>query len=164
MRVTHTETPLPRRWLGSKLGEGAVAEADVVIRRRGRLAVKVLVYGGKRALRRGWKTVTGRDPGTGCAGVCVELGEVATAYGPDGSETRRRICDRRYVAVIGLLRSKLTMSVITHESVHAAFAYSRRNTAPAPDEGKNAEERVCYPAGAIAAGVVAALYRVKLLR
>ena len=68
--------------------------------------------------------------------------------------------DRRYFAAMGLARGHLGMEIITHESVHAAFAYAKRtgtkNIWTRAVDGLD-EELVCYPAGNIARRVVTLL-------
>lgn len=55
--------------------------------------------------------------------------------------------DPIYFCLIILNLGDLTVDTVTHESVHAGYAYSYRSPKKAPHGDKNHEENVCYPAG-----------------
>ena len=44
-----------------------------------------------------------------------------------GRERSTLVCDPRYFAIMGLVLGHLNMEIVTHESVHAAFAYAGRH-------------------------------------
>ena len=69
--------------------------------------------------------------------------------------------DPRYFCVIALTKNNLTMEVITHESVHAAYCFIKRKsrTPWAKLAKENDEEEVAYPAGRIAAAINRELYK-----
>ena len=69
---------------------------------------------------------------------------------------RRREVDGRYFCCIGLLERHLKMRIISHESVHAAFCYARRQSRNQWDKlaRDSDEEAIAYPAGEITRGIV----------
>jgi hypothetical protein len=138
-----------------------VAEADVTLHPRGRLAVKVLVFDKPRSLCRFWRDALGNPTSRDTRGIVNGLGVQVEDY--RGGELRRVFMrgDPRFFAVMGLCLGWLSMEVVSHEAVHAAYAYEER-------VGRNMfgaaaadfdEERIAYPAGRIAAGVNAFLHR-----
>lgn len=66
------------------------------------------------------------------------------------------------------LRNALYAEIITHESVHAAFAFSRRTrrrNLPWRDHiTDHPEEEIAYPAGAIAQDITSKLYELDLFQ
>jgi hypothetical protein len=56
------------------------------------------------------------------------------------------------------------MEIISHESVHAGFAYAKRIKKTPRDQHALSfdEEAVCYPSGAIAAAINRAVYKAGL--
>lgn len=134
---------------------GLVAEADITPHGRGRLAAKLLVFDVPRSLARFWKKGLGHSLGRGCKGAVNALSRTVTRFDKDGKpEWKRYEGDPRYFCIIGLCVGWLSMEIIAHESVHAGFAYEKRVKrnlfGPACDFD---EERVAYPAGAIAAAI-----------
>jgi hypothetical protein len=69
-------------------------------------------------------------------------------------------CDPRYFCVIGLTIGNLSMECITHESVHAGFAFAARHRRDfwVPQPQDYCEEDVAYPAGRIAKRINAFLH------
>jgi hypothetical protein len=155
-----TKRPLPRRWSGRRKAGGLVAEVDIRIRPRGRLCAKLLVFRNPTALRRFWRDGLGKgDLGRGCCGAVNALS--LTKVDPGTGRELEYVGDRRYFCVIGLSVGWLSMDVVCHEAVHAAYCYERRVRrnlfgAAAADFD---EERIAYPAGFIAAAVNRFLHR-----
>jgi len=60
-----------------------------------------------------------------------------------------------------LVEDHLTMRIITHESVHAGFAFAKRRARSWWDAEARAfdEEAIAYPTGEIARNIVVALNR-----
>jgi hypothetical protein len=156
---------LPTSWINMRRNSGIVAECDVSFSRGSRIAAKVLFFKNKTDLRKFWDWL--RDGhgtkvggiGKGCEGVVNSLMVQVEDYSK-GEDSPRRVFlrgDPRYFCVVGLLTNRLTMEIVTHESVHVGFAYAkrkgRRNLFRGIDPD-NPEEEVCYPAGRFAAAVV----------
>ena len=123
---------------------------------RGRLFCKVLIFSNQAALRRFW--VRGLKNGRlgRCRGVVNALVKTTQKVAADGTVGRMRIVtDPRYFAVMGLVKEDLTMEVLTHESVHAGFAYAKRvKRSPWAKYADLDEEEVAYPSGVIAREIV----------
>lgn len=156
MRVVHSETPLPKVWQDLPHGDLALDFFDLQVTRRSRLRIKLCVFPGITALRKFWRhALTVPVPARGCFGLCTRLSCVVIP--PEGPRYYR--VDPTYICAIGLLKSELSMEIITHESVHAACAYLDRvrGTLRVPDADVNAEEPIAYAVGRIAARVNAAL-------
>lgn len=152
---------LPRRFASSP---GLLAHGDVRVN-RGRLRAKVLVFDKPASLHRFWKVGLRKGAlGTRCLGAVNALGCYCSKFSKAG-EIRTIETDHRYFCVIGLVVGHLSMKVITHESVHAAFAFANRKSRAWWDkEAKsNDEESIAYPVGEIASGIVGLLLREKLL-
>jgi hypothetical protein len=148
---------LPSTFRSHPNGGGIVAEFDVRPSRHARLVAKVLVFSSKRAMRRFWAKALGRDDlGPRCEGAVNSL--LYQYQNPETGDVLRVGGDPRYFCVMGLLRRRLTTEIICHESVHVGFAYHNR-VARSPFAGPDdlEEERVAYPAGAVAAAILANL-------
>lgn len=153
MRFVPSKRPLPRCWKRHPAAKGLVAETDIRVHRRGRLAAKLLVFDGKKSLRKFWRAaVHADDLGPECYGVVNAFGRERW---PEGERDRAVLeGDARYFCLVGLCLGGLSMEVVTHEAVHAAFNYEKRVKrnlfGPAADFD---EERIAYPAGIIAAAI-----------
>lgn len=152
MRLVPTK-PMPRLWSGHPAARGLIGEADLspLASRGGKLRAKLLVFDRASNLRRFWREGLKRgDLGRYCKGAVNGL--YSEAWRADG--VKRLYADPRYFCVIGLVQTHLSMTVISHEAVHAGFCYEkrvRRNVfGPAADFD---EERIAYPAGYIAAAI-----------
>lgn len=156
-RVTST---LPRVW--SRRGYRIVHEDDIVPADRGRLAMKLLVFGRQCDMLAYWRRHLGRRLGR-CSGAVSTL--PADVLHPESGRRWTEI-DRRYFAVMGLQVRNLNQVVISHESVHAAFSYAERIGGSSPWRAHARsmdEELVAYPAGFIANGVALSLRKAGLL-
>lgn len=147
---------LPRVWKIPK-DCGTVHQANIRLAKRGRLTAKLLIFETQGDLARYWKHINPRQPlGRGCLGAVNSLMYFEESFG--GKHNGRRVIwvDARYFCVIGLVRKHLTMRVISHESVHAAFAYAGRKARSWWDTEvtKNPEEEIAYPTGEIASSIV----------
>lgn len=151
MRMTARKPALPKDWSAHPDATDLLAEADITVCRRGRLRAKVLLFRNAKALQRNWRLLTGNPLGRGALGAVNSL--MRECYASDGKRVRLE-GDPRYFCVIGLVRGHLSMEVISHEAVHAGFAYEKRckrSLFAGVDDLD--EERVAYPAGRIAAGI-----------
>lgn len=140
----------------------AIHQSNVRVN-NGRLRAKLLVFRTPRDLNRFWKTHIGQSLGRYCLGAVNTLTTEVVSF-PSG---RKRIeADARFFCVIGLVKPHLTMRIISHEAVHAAFAFAKRRARSEWDDRalEFDEEAVAYPAGEIARGIVVALTRAHLLR
>jgi hypothetical protein len=164
MRVAHSRRRLPRVWSTHPQARGRViAEHDIKVSPRSRLRAKLLVFRNRTALNDFWEkalkpTGHGERLGLGCQGAVNALQhEIITIK--DGRETRHIEVDPRYFCLIGLVRGmgKFTspMEVISHEAVHAGFAYAKRigRTGFWVKASSLDEEDVCYPAGRVARAI-----------
>lgn len=161
MRLTHyDDDALPRTFAGHPEGKRVFAETDIKVTPRGRLRMKLLIFRNSRDLCLFWKRALGEDIGSAQMQGYVTRGAVsARAYEllsfRDGKESALQLkADPRYFAVMGLLKTHLSMEIITHESVHAGIAYEKRHRKDFwVDVGNLDEENICYPAGRIAAAI-----------
>lgn len=152
---------LPRRFASSP---GLLASGDVKVN-GGRLRAKVLVFDKPANLKRFWQDGLHKGPlGKRCLGAVNALGWYVARFSKAG-EVRTIESDHRYFCVIGLVVGHLSMRIISHESVHAAFAFANRKSRAWWDQEakKNDEEAIAYPVGEIASGIVTFLIRAKLL-
>lgn len=161
MRVRRTRTPLPRSFAAHPAAHALVAEADLRIGGRGSMRAKLLVFKTSAALTRFWREALGLRMSAGALGAVNAL-----ASDVEGQSGRYIECDPTYFCVIGLTLPALCMEVITHEAVHAGFAFAKRHRRDfwvEQDEGYD-EEDVCYPAGRIAKRINAFLHEKGLYR
>lgn len=160
MRVIHTKSPLPRIWTNNPQVKGIVLESDLAIG-SSRLRAKLLVFDKAHSLRAFWKAALGRgELGRYCCGAVNGLyREVWSATGKQSGRSHLEV-DPRYFCIIGLLKQRLSMEIISHEAVHAAFAYAKRiKRSPWDQQAQHFdEEAICYPAGRIAATINRALH------
>lgn len=148
-------TRLPRRFPRAK---GLIDQADIPCN-EGRLRAKLLIFATTADMRRYWKRWLGKDSlGRGCQGV---VNAFAMYREKPSSGERILEVDARYFCVIALCRKRLTMRVISHECVHAAYAFAKRKTRSWWDVQAQQldEEAIAYPAGEIARNIVAFLNR-----
>lgn len=150
----HGEKSLPRHFASHPLGADILAEADIFLTKRSRLAAKLIIFKTVRGLSRFWRGALGHSLGKRCYGAVNPLRAEVWTFHKDGRETRRVESDPRYFCIIGLTARNLTMEVITHEATHAAFAYVEccpRRFWTHPSEMP--QERFCYPAGKVARAI-----------
>lgn len=153
MRVRHTKHKLPRNWATFSKRYGILGELDIKVRHTSRLWMKALMFRTNRDLRRFWTERLGReDLCRFTRGVVSALGVEVVSFRKGCPERSVLEVDRRYFCIMGLIAGKVGMEVVSHESVHAGFAYAKR--VKRRDLWHNAraldEEDVCYPAGRIA--------------
>ena len=156
MRLRVYKRSLPRCFSAHPKGKGVVAEADITMQPRGRLAAKLLVFDRPASLCRFWKHALHNPTTRDTRGIVTGLSTQVEDYGTGGELRRAWMrADPRYFCVVGLCLGWLNMEVISHEAVHAAYCYEKR-------VGRNLfgdaaadfdEERIAYPAGRIAAAV-----------
>jgi len=124
------------------------------------LYLKLLVFPTCKAFRHFWDNAAPTAVGGKLGMALGAVNSLQYEARPPGVFRRIMEVDRRYFAVMGLVRGHLGMEIVTHESVHAAYAYAKRTGARSPwadaVDGLD-EELVCYPAGGIARLVVNAL-------
>lgn len=135
---------------------GIVSAADIKVTGSGRLRLKVVVFENKKSLRHFWAEVLGsrNDLGRTCCGAVNGLAYEVITIRPGKPERTTMMVDPRYFAIMGLVKGHLGMEIVTHESVHAAFAYARRHARNMwIDSDRLEEENVCYPAGRIARSI-----------
>lgn len=137
---------------------GLITQHDIAVTRASKLRMKLLVFHSLTSMRAFWSAHMPQPICRDTHGVVWDMRWIVEV---DGREVRWEV-DPRYFAVMGLAATKLSMNIITHECVHAAFAYSRRVKPKWPGEPAN-EEAIAYPAGFIGRKVVAHLNKFKLL-
>jgi hypothetical protein len=149
---------LPTRWPGFK---GLIAQGNLRIT-RGHLRAKLLIFETPADMQRYWRKRMGNNLGRGCLGAVNSLRR--TVYWCEKGKPDKVVrieVDSRYYCVIALCRKHLTMRIISHECVHAGYAYAKRRTrAPWHVEClRFDEEMVAYPAGELARAIVIFLER-----
>lgn len=161
MVTKRSKTPLPTNWRGLPDAHRALLIADIYVRAGSRLRMKLLVFRTNRDMRRFYVRGLGRQDSLGrkCLGFVNNLSCTREFVPRAGQKPKASILevDPRYFAVMCLVRSALCMEVITHEAVHAAYAYVNRSRVKWPDHD-NPEERICYPAGRIAKHINIAIH------
>lgn len=158
MRVRHRKKPLPRNWAVKSKSYGILGEIDIKVRHTSRLWLKALMFRTNDGLRRFWAEILQRERlDRSTLGVVNALGCEVVTFPKGGGQRSVLEVDPRYFAVMGLITGRCHMEVLTHEAVHAAFAYAKR--VHHRDLWHNAksldEENVCYPAGRSAAELAA---------
>jgi hypothetical protein len=143
-----------------------LAQGDVRIN-TGRLRAKVLVFRTTRDLNHFWQKVLRKGHlGRRCLGAVQSLSYCTLRYDKAGTLTRHTLdVDRRYFCVIGLVTGHLSMRVITHEAVHAAYCFNARSSRNFWHRHAERfhEEAMAYPVGEIASAIVNFLLRAKML-
>lgn len=154
MKFIPKRKSLPRSFAGGRPADGIVAEADIWPRRHGRIAAKLLVFRNRTALQRFWKRISDYPLGRGCLGAVNGLGyEMVDCRKAKPAKTTLH-GDRRYFCLIGLCLGELSMEIVSHEAVHAAYCYEKRVKRNLFGTiGSFDEERIAYPAGTIAAAI-----------
>lgn len=157
MRIKLT-SPIRRDWTGHPATGGLLLDRDIGMG-HGRLKLKLLVFKNKRSLRSFWRSAMDFNPGR-ALGVVHGLFQEVEVYEKSAWRSSHIECDPRYFAVMGLAKGHLSMEIICHESVHAAFAFAKRKSRTPWDAHARDfdEEAICYPAGRIAEGIHSALY------
>jgi hypothetical protein len=159
VKLVHTKA-LPRTWARHPKARGLVAEADISPHGHGgRLRAKLLVFETPQLLARFCSAALGSDQlianrkGQLALGAVNPLSFEMRRFA-DGLEQVRLHADPRYFCLIGLTLGNLSMEIISHEAVHAGFCYEKRVKRNVfGDAAAFDEERIAYPAGAIAAGI-----------
>lgn len=126
-----------------------------------RLKAKLMVFEKPKDLKAFWKDGLKLMPlGRYAVGAVQQLKMTYAAKGKR-DQPELMVVDPRYFCLIGLCRTHLTMEAISHEAVHAGYAFALRKM-KAPwlqyiDDMK--EEAVAYPAGRIAAAINRVLHK-----
>jgi len=138
---------------------GVNAEADINVG-GGRLALKVVVFDRQKWLPHFWRVVLGRPHlGARTLGAVNALAHETIDIRSGRPDRSTMWVDPRYFAIMGLVRGHLSMEIVTHESVHAAFCYAKRCKGNQWAEYTDFdEEEIAYPAGRIARAVNALLH------
>lgn len=158
MKIRHADNPIPRIWKNHPHARGIVFEKDLSIG-SSRLKAKLLIFEDRKAMSIFWKNALGvMDLGDCCSGVVNQLRFHVISFA-DGMESQITEVDPRYFCVIGLVQDRLTYEIITHEAVHAAYAYVKRiKKSPWDQDAKDFdEEEIAYPVGRIADSLFVAI-------
>lgn len=160
MKLVHTKHPLPREFRWHPNMRRLAHEADLRITPGAKLCAKLLVFHDQRGLLRFWKFALDYQLDEDCHGAVNSLCYQVIDIKPGQPERSRLVVDPRYFCVIGLVKRRLSMEVICHEAVHAAYAFAKRGArAPWDKHAKDFdEEGIAYPAGIIARRINAALW------
>jgi len=158
MSITrHNGKPLPRVWNThpkAKVGD-IVGEAEIRVSPYSRIRAKLLVFKSNAGMRRFFKNVL--DNHTACKrtlGMCCPLTVEHIKFRKNKPDQMIWEVDPYFFCVVALIQGHLKMEIITHESVHAGFAYAARQNQKQWQKGDVLdEEEVCYPAGRIAYGI-----------
>ncbi len=153
-----------RDWSNINGPSKAIFECDIGVSDTSKIKMKLLVFKNNRDLCRFWRLFMGASLSKYTCGVVNSLSNDVISF-KGGKETRWTEVDKRYFAVMGLLETHLTMEILSHESVHAGFAYCMRTRGRCkwPGATDNPEENIAYPTGRIGRAVVNALLKAKLL-
>jgi hypothetical protein len=157
MLLKHSKKPLPLSWQRLKGVNKALLEGYVMVRGVRGLRAKVLVFKNNKDLCDFWKGINKNEYlGKNCLGVVNALGYELTHFPKKGQKQKpaHLVVDKNFFCVIGLIVTSLGMEIITHECVHAAYAYAKRVKRNLWLGSHDLdEENICYPAGIIASGV-----------
>jgi hypothetical protein len=161
--IIRLNTPtLPRDWSTMAGSENLLFQTDIAVSPASTLRAKTLLFENLDGMNRFWRLALERPPLSKdtmavCNPLTVEV-HFSKVKGKPQRQPELRV-DPRYFCVIGLVNEHLSREFIVHESVHAAFAYSRRVRGKHRwfDDDKDGEERICYPAGRIASDIIGAL-------
>ena len=145
-RFTENKKPLPRLWY--RLDESIAAECSVRVRRGDKVRLKVLVFDSKKAMARFWREQLGIPIGPRCNGVVSSM----RRYDSAGN----CLVDPRFFAIMGLVKTRLSYQIITHEATHAASMYvdrTLRHKRRFSGNNELVDEELAYPLGIIADSV-----------
>lgn len=162
MKTVLSKEPLRRDFTNHPKAKGLILESDVRIN-RGRLRLKLLVFRKPAHLLYFWKHALGKASlGKGCLGAVNSL---KILWDDTVTGKRRQEVDPRYFAIMGLCADHLGMEILSHEAVHAGYAYAQRVGTHSPwhDAFDLDEEHLAYPTGRVACEVLRTLRRHKLL-
>jgi hypothetical protein len=150
VKVEHAREALPQYLCAEPGMRGLVRECEIHVTPRARLGAKVAVFASLRDMRRFWKQRGMPQPGA--YAVVSSLSHEAFKIDRAGNEVARRmVADPRYFCLMTFAKGHLSMEIVSHESVHAGFAYAKRlRRSPFVDALRLDEEAVAYPAGRIA--------------
>ena len=155
---------LPRDWSSIPGSEGLILQSDIAVSKASSLRAKVLLFKDLQSMHRFWKVGLSRPalPSNTLA-VSNALTEHVFFYKVKGKPQRppELQVDPRYFCALGFCLDHLKVDYIVHESVHAAFAYSRRVRGRHHwfDDDAEGEERICYPAGRIAEAIATTFHK-----
>lgn len=157
MKIRLSKRPIRTDWSRHTSDRVLLLERDISIG-SSRLKAKLLVFRNRLALRQFWEAALGNRLPLDTFGVVNGLQTRIVTFDGKGGETVLLECDPRYFCVIGLLRERLTMEVICHEAVHAAYCFADRRSRcywheRAYGAQEMPEELVAYPAGKIASQI-----------
>lgn len=165
MKVIARKIAVRKVWSNHPSASGVLLERDIGVG-HGRLKAKLIVFKTSAQLRAFWKDGLGRgDLGRYCLGAVnglyLEIHRVTKK-----KERRWLEVDPRYFCVIGLTEKGLSMEIVCHESVHAAFSFAKRKSRSPWDAliDDFDEEAICYPAGRIARSINRVLFAAKLYK
>ena len=127
MRVEHLHPWAAAHDPHAPQGPGIVSAADIFVTGGARLRLKAVVFERQSDLRHFWRTCSvASELRPKCLGAVNGLGyERIDVAG--GRERSTLVCDPRYFAIMGWCWAT-NMEIVTHESVHAAFAYAAGTT------------------------------------
>lgn len=164
MKIVYSKHPLPHSlWYFPGL-RGLVRECDICITQSARLHAKVAVFKNLSSMRHFWKLIDKPQP-KALAVVC-QLSSTRYRIDAQGNEYNHRLeVDPRYFCLMTFALGHLNMEIVSHESVHAGFAYARRvKRSPFKAALRFDEEAIAYPAGRIARSLNGWLYKHDLYR
>ena len=166
MKVRIAKTCLPNDWTGLPHGNDALAVAYLKFTPRSRLRAVLLIFPHRRAMLRFWRVALDRYPGRQTVALVTELAAHSQKFDEKGLVAEKLVVDPRFVCVIGLAATHLSLEILCHESMHAGFCYARRIKGRSQDVKPDhlPEESVCYPAGRIAAQIHRVLHKTDLYR
>lgn len=135
-------------------GKGICCQGDIRVN-AGRLRAKLVVFETNKDMRAFWRKHCRNGLCRRTLGAVNSLAREVIEISPGEPDRYRTEVDARYFCIIGLLRKHLTMRVISHESVHAAFAFAKRRTRSHWDALAVSfdEEAIAYPVGEIARNI-----------
>ena len=163
MKVLRSQASIPRDFSTHPEIKGLLLQKDIGIG-HGRLKAKLLVFQSTKDLRHFWKNALEKgDLGKTCRGAVNGLFCEVLNFSK-GKQTTHLEVDPWYFCVIGLVQNYLTMEIISHEAVHAAFSFRKRKSrTPWDVQAKDMdEEGIAYPAGRIAGEINRVLHAKKL--
>lgn len=153
VRFVASKRIIPRSFSRHPHAKGLVAECDIFPLSNGRLAAKLLIFKSPVMLRRFWSKAMGHDLGGKCLGAVNAMVQERCKVSPHRNvpDVSTLVGDPRYFCIIGLCIKYLTMEIVTHEAVHAGYAYAKRVKRNVWGKiGDFDEEQIAYPSGAIA--------------